>query len=141
MREITLGVIHCADTPASMDIGAAEIDSWHVNERGWKAIGYHFVIRRDGTVERGRDLDGDNDVLDEQGAHVAGYNKGSLGICLVGGKGGFNFTRKQMDALDTLVDDINHIVAGIEWLGHCDIPGVDKKCPQFDVKEWLSKAG
>lgn len=137
-REIKSGVIHCSDTPADMNIGAAEIDNWHRNQRGWQAIGYHFVIRRNGTVEKGRDLDNDGDVFDEQGAHVSGYNKNSIGICLIGGMGGFNFTRIQMEALDTLIDDINHIIAGIKWLGHCDIPGVYKTCPNFDVIAWRS---
>jgi N-acetyl-anhydromuramyl-L-alanine amidase AmpD len=119
-----------------MDIGAAEITDWHVNGNGWSAIGYHFVIRRDGTVEKGRDTDNDGDVFDEVGAHAKGFNKNSIGICLVGGMNGFNFTRAQMMALDTLIDTINHIHADIEWLGHCDLPGVDKQCPQFDVKAW-----
>ena len=135
LGEIKYGVIHCADTPADMDIGAKEINEWHI-ARGWAAIGYHFVIRRNGQVEKGRDLDGDGDVFDEQGAHVAGYNKNSIGICLVGGMGGFNFTRTQMAALDTLIDDINHILKGIEWLGHCDMPDVTKTCPNFDVRAW-----
>ena len=49
-------VIHCADTYEDMDIGAEDIRKWHVEERGWSDIGYHKVIRRDGTVEDGRDL-------------------------------------------------------------------------------------
>jgi len=48
-------IIHCAATPPSMDIGAKEIDRWH-KEQGWSEIGYHFVIRRDGTIEKGRPL-------------------------------------------------------------------------------------
>ena len=135
LGEIKYGVIHCADTPDGMDIGAKEINEWHI-ARGWAAIGYHFVIRRNGQVEKGRDIDGDGDVLDEQGAHVAGYNRNSIGVCLVGGMGGFNFTRAQMEALDTLIDDIDHVVAGIEWLGHCDMPDVQKTCPNFDVRAW-----
>ncbi len=137
MRNINLGVIHCADTPSTMDIGAKEIDEWH-RAKGWSAIGYHFVIQRDGSIDKGRDLDNDNDVFDEIGAHAKGYNRNSIGVCLVGGMGGFNFTSKQMDTLSVLIDDVNHMYPDIEWLGHCDLPGVDKKCPQFDVKAWLS---
>jgi len=38
-------VVHCADTPAEMDIGATEIRRWHTEERKWDDIGYHYVIR------------------------------------------------------------------------------------------------
>ena len=48
-------VIHCTQTPDTMDIGADEIKKWHKN-RGFDTIGYHFVIRRDGHVEKGRDI-------------------------------------------------------------------------------------
>lgn len=138
MRKIDLGIIHCADTPADMDIGAKDIDRWH-RKKGWSAIGYHFVIRRNGDIEKGRDLDNDNDVFDEVGAHAKGFNKNSIGICLIGGMGGFNFTHQQLDALSVLIDDINHVLPDIEWLGHCDLPGVNKRCPMFDVRAWLNK--
>jgi N-acetyl-anhydromuramyl-L-alanine amidase AmpD len=137
-REIELGIIHCADTPSDMDIGSKEIDDWH-RARGWSAIGYHYVIRRDGTIEKGRDLDNDGDVFDEIGAHAKGFNRNSIGICLVGGMGGFNFTSQQLRSLDKLMDIIENTFTDIEWLGHCDLPGVDKKCPQFDVRAWRGK--
>src|SRR5690606_114532 len=76
-RFINLLVIHCAATTPLMDIGAKEIDVWH-KQRGWSKIGYHFVIRRNGVIEKGRDIS-------EVGAHVEGYNKNSIGICMVGG--------------------------------------------------------
>ena len=47
-------VVHCSYTPEQMDIGA-DIDRWH-REKGWMMIGYHKVIRRDGTIEDGRPL-------------------------------------------------------------------------------------
>ncbi|MDT8419343.1 MAG: N-acetylmuramoyl-L-alanine amidase [Desulfuromonadales bacterium] len=132
-------IIHSADTPAEMDIGAAEIDRWH-RAKGWRAIGYHHVIRRDGTIEKGRDLDGDGDVSDEIGAHAAGFNKGSIGICLVGGKPDFNFTRAQMRHLDFLVGEYEIRYPGIEVLGHRDLPAVTKTCPNFDVRQWRKEA-
>ena len=49
-------VIHCADTPDDRDVDMATIKKWHVEERGWSDIGYHFVIRRNGLVEAGRDI-------------------------------------------------------------------------------------
>ena len=56
MRKINDLIVHCAATYDTMDIGVKEIRKVHVDENGWKDIGYHFVIRRDGTVEKGRDV-------------------------------------------------------------------------------------
>jgi N-acetyl-anhydromuramyl-L-alanine amidase AmpD len=121
-------VIHCADTPAEMDIGADTIRKWHVEERGWKDIGYHYVIRRDGTVEKGR---ADN----VPGAHVAGHNTGSLGICLVGGKLRVNFTHQQWAALEKLVRGLLFTHKEAEIFGHNDLDK-SKPCPMFNVKAW-----
>ena len=54
-KETEYIVIHCSATKASMNTDAKEIDRWH-RQRGWRKIGYHWVIRRDGVVEEGRDL-------------------------------------------------------------------------------------
>ena len=79
MREITKIIIHCADTPASMDIGVEEICPWHL-ERHFSDVGYHHIIRRDGIDDRGR-------PHEQTGAHVAAHNANSIGVCMVGGKG------------------------------------------------------
>ena len=73
-------IIHCSATPPSMDVGAKEIDKWH-RQRGWRKIGYHYVITRDGDIQEGRELD-------EIGAHCRGLNSTSVGVCLVGGVNG-----------------------------------------------------
>ena len=72
-------IIHCSATRAEQDITAADIESWH-RARGFWTIGYHYVIRLDGTIEPGRDV-----TLD--GAHCMGWNKRAIGICYVGGLG------------------------------------------------------
>lgn len=77
MRPITSIVVHCSDSPDDMDIGADEIRRWHVEERRFTDIGYHFVLKRSGKVELGRHLA-------TQGAHCHGHNKLSIGICWVG---------------------------------------------------------
>lgn len=128
-------VIHCADTYETMDIGADEIRKWHVEERGWSDIGYHKVIRRDGTVESGRDIG-------VSGAHAAGYNSVSIGICLVGGRGQDdeaedNFTPQQWESLEELVEQLQASYPDAEVLGHRDLPDVQKQCPAFDVRSWL----
>ena len=131
-------VIHCADTPADMDIGVDEIREWH-QARDWSDIGYHLVIRRDGRIEFGR-------PLDQVGAHVAGHNSESVGICLVGGRGSNgqpqdNFTEEQGFSWLTTIEFLDQVYPGCEVLGHCDFPGVTKTCPNFDVREALRLSG
>ena len=46
-------VVHCSATRPEMDIGVQELRKWHM-KKGWTDVGYHYVIRRNGTVERGR---------------------------------------------------------------------------------------
>lgn len=130
-------VVHCADTTADMDIGAKEIDRWH-RERTFIKIGYHFVIRRDGSVEKGR-------ALDEVGAHVQGYNEKSLGICMVGGakKGEAgkllpdnNFTQAQWTSLIALLLWLKVQYPKAEIVGHNDLT-TKKYCPSFVVGAWL----
>ena len=70
-------IIHCSATRAGQDFTATDIDRWH-RQRGFRSIGYHFVIRLDGTIEPGRDV-----ALD--GAHCTGWNHRSIGICYNGG--------------------------------------------------------
>lgn len=131
--------VHCSATPPDMNIGAHEIDLWH-RRRGWLKIGYHFVIRRDGTVETGR-------PTDQPGAHVRGYNQKSIGICLVGGvaKAGSNvpknnFTPEQFAALHKLRAELLIEFPWARFQGHRDFPGVAKACPSFDAtaphEEW-----
>ena len=53
-RAVTEAIfVHCSATKASMNVGLREIRQWH-KEQGWLDVGYHFIIRRDGTVEEGR---------------------------------------------------------------------------------------
>lgn len=128
MREITDLIIHCAATPPDMDIGAEEIDQWH-RERGWSGIGYHFVIRRSGLVEEGRDIE-------TIGAHVRGHNDNSIGICLVGGKDQFDFTMAQMKSLDTLVHSLLRDYPDAAVRGHQEFDE-NKACPRFNVQEYF----
>jgi len=132
-------IIHAADTPASMDVGAAEIRRWHVDGNGWSDIGYHYVVRRSGLVETGRDLDGDGDIEEETGAHVYGHNRGTLGICMVGGKPGCNFTAAQWRGLSLLVTDIckRHGLTAADVYGHRDFDS-GKTCPTFDAHAWAT---
>lgn len=128
-------VIHCSDTPARMvNVDAKEIDRWH-RERGFLKIGYHFVIKRDGTRERGR-------MLDEIGAHVIGYNNKSVGVCLVGGRADVgtdpedNFTAEQWVTLHSTLIELKKQYPTAKIVGHRDMAS-QKQCPSFDVADWL----
>lgn len=129
-------VVHCSATQAKANIGVKEITRMH-RERGFLTIGYHFVIRRDGTVEKGR-------ALDAIGAHAEGWNSRSLGICLVGGidkdmKPQDNFTSDQYAALAVLLQDLRKGFPKASILGHRDLPNVKKDCPCFDVRSWVKE--
>jgi N-acetylmuramoyl-L-alanine amidase len=144
LTDIRYIVVHCAATPASMDIGRKEIDLWH-RQRGFLEIGYHSVIRRDGTIEAGR-------ALDRPGAHALGFNEISLGVCLVGGvdvagadsKPEANFTPAQMHALANQIDawkQLPIVRPDVQIKGHRDLPSPHsrlKACPSFDVDKWLA---
>lgn len=121
-------------------------------ERGFLKIGYHYVILRDGQIQKGRK---DSEV----GAHVVGHNVGSLGICLVGGlndttgKAENNFTEEQFAALSSLLFKLTLEHPKAKVLGHRDLsPDRNKDgkiqqsewlkvCPCFDVGNWWSLQG
>ena len=134
LKTVDFLVVHCAATPETMDIGVEEIRQWH-RQRGWLDVGYHKIIRRDGTIEDGR-------ALDVPGAHARGFNNRSLGICLIGGVESdkktpeANYTHDQWNALESLLHDLQGMYPDAEILGHRDLPHVNKACPSFDVKEW-----
>ena len=137
MRKLTnLIVVHCSATRPSHDVNAKEIDRWH-RKRGWLKIGYHFVIKRDGTVETGRQLN-------EVGAHVAGFNSRSIGLCLIGGvteEDGKtpekNFTDIQWTALEVLLREMRGLFPEAKIVGHNELNSY-KACPSFDVQEYLA---
>jgi N-acetyl-anhydromuramyl-L-alanine amidase AmpD len=133
MRQINKIIVHCAYTSPDMNIGVAEIDTWH-RQRGFRAIGYHYVINRQGGIEAGRSES-------EIGAHTIGHNSDSIGICLAGGKKAdepkpdSNFTWIQMNSLRGLVNSLLLKYPGAKVFGHRDFAPRD--CPCFDVKEFM----
>ncbi len=133
-RKVNEIIIHCSATKPSMNIGAEWIRNIHVNENKWTDIGYHFVIKRDGTIEKGR-------KLDDVGAHVAGHNVGTIGVCLIGGlsennKSENNFTERQFESAQALITVLSRFNPEIVKLsGHRDY--ANKDCPCFEVKDYL----
>jgi hypothetical protein len=163
-RAVELIVVHCSATASGKRIGsnlrgitaAHVIDGWHAQRGFHRAatcvtcyssalgfIGYHWVIDLDGSIQRGRHPR-------EVGAHVAGHNAKSLGICLVGGaEPDARYTVAQWDALRRLVDELQQRWPQARVVGHRDLsPDADgdgrverhewlKTCPGFDVAAWL----
>jgi len=144
-------VIHASATKPSMDIGVKEIRSWHVSPpRSWSDIGYHLVIRRDGSLEKGRDWD-------RQGAHASGFNRNpedgklTFGICLVGGVtennvniAEDNFTDKQWSTLNRILKEIVEYTGIKEIVGHNQLSNHSSRgCPSFNSKiyvDWFFKS-
>jgi N-acetylmuramoyl-L-alanine amidase len=130
MRPIRQIILHYSETPETMDIGVREIHKWH-KERGWSGIGYHYVIRLDGTVEIGR-------PIERIGSHCHGQNRDSIGICYIGGKRGAFLcdtrTKAQKESLTKLIASLRHKFTDSDLLvfGHNDYS--DKVCPGFDAK-------
>ncbi len=123
MRKINKIVIHCTDSDDSLDIGAKQINEWHL-ARGFTMIGYHFVIRRNGKIEIGR-------FLDEVGAHVKGHNQRSIGICWVGRN---QIDKKQYEMLKQLVSELQreYGLRVEDVLGHYELDH-GKTCPNLDM--------
>lgn len=143
MRPIREIVIHCSDSGFG---SAAMIDEWH-RAQGWKGIGYHYVVlngRRngaghhyvredDGLVEVGR-------PEGERGAHVHGFNRHTLGICLIGNRE-LQFTPLQVFSLITLVERLQakYGIDTDEVKGHYEYPTAGgKTCPDFSVSSLRS---
>ena len=129
MRTITLIIIHCSAVRPAQTSSAREIGLWH-RARGWKQIGYHYVVRRDGTIEPGR-------PLDQVGAHCLNHNRHSVGICYEGGldqQGHPSDTRttEQRRALLQLLSELKHQFPRALILGHHDLDP-QKSCPCFDA--------
>lgn len=131
MRKIDMVVVHCSDSPDYMDIGYKEIKSWHTDKppkgNGWDDIGYHYVIRRNGEIEKGR--------KDEvAGAHAAGVNSNSIGICVVGKK---NFSPEQQKALTGIINWLRgkYNISIEKVLGHCEAVDTPKTCPNMDMNK------
>jgi N-acetylmuramoyl-L-alanine amidase len=125
MRDISKIIIHCSATPNYKHIGVNDIDSWH-KARGWRGIGYHYVILTNGNGVRGRNKE-------EIGAHCKDNNADSIGICMIGTD---QFSREQWFMLRGMVRQLEHEYPGCTIHGHREFNN-KKTCPGFNVTEWL----
>lgn len=137
VREI---IVHCSATRPDWMAGrpiaekVAEIRRWHL-ANGWKDIGYHWIIDRDGKVLAGR---GETVI----GAHTVGRNSGTIGICLIGGHGSaetdsfsMHFTHQQDVTLGQMIDAISSRTQIERVSGHNEYAA--KACPGFNVPAWM----
>ena len=132
MRTITLIVVHCSAVRPNQTSSAAQIDTWH-RQRGFKCIGYHYVIRRDGTIELGR-------PEWQVGAHCVNHNAHSIGICYEGGldirgKPADTRTEAQRCSLRKLIEQLHAAYPKALIVGHRDLNPM-KDCPCFDAAEY-----
>jgi len=105
---------------ASHDVGAATIHQWHL-DRGWLGIGYHFVIRQNGAIERGRE---EGSV----GAHAGpGANADSVGVCLAGNLDQHSPAKEQLESLAWLVGYLFDRYGELTIKGHSDV--MPTACP------------
>lgn len=147
-RRIDKIIIHCSASKEGQDVTVEQIDKMH-RQRGFAGIGYHFVIYRNGQVHDGREIS-------KVGAHTTGYNKGSIGICYIGGlgkDGKIKDTRtlEQRNSLYQLVKKLMEMYPIKEVKGHRDYSpdtngdGVISKyewikgCPCFEVSEFMEQ--
>ena len=130
-------ILHCAATPEGKVFTAKDIDSMH-RQRGFKKIGYHYVIDLDGRVEKGR---ADN----ENGAHTIGHNSIALGICYIGGVAKDGKTPKdtrtdeQKVALYELVNELmeKYNLTLDDVHGHYEF--ANKACPSFKMETFKTE--
>ncbi len=152
-RTLARLVVHCSATPSGRRLepdAARVIDRWHA-QRGFRRsaqararwmpavghMGYHYVVNTCGTVQAGRHLD-------EIGAHAAGHNADSVGICLVGGvEREGRYTLVQWEQLAFLVRALRMCAArsgmGLipRVLGHRDLSPDANGDGVIDARDWL----
>jgi len=130
MRKISEILVHCAATYPGQNTTVEDLDRWH-KEKGYKTIGYHYVVYLDGSVHIGR-------PVEQVGAHCKGHNAHSIGVCYIGGlnKDGQpcdTRNEEQKEALRILLTELKTQYQGAVIYSHSDFAA--KACPCFDAKE------
>lgn len=129
-------IVHCTATRPGKGV-VEQVRQIHVQENGWDAIGYHYIIDRTGVVHAAR-------PMMFQGAHARGANAYSLGVALEGGVDANNqpqrnYTTVQYASLYALIGILKELYPTIkEVFGHNDMERMAdfKACPVFNVREW-----
>jgi len=137
MRKIKKIIVHCTATKKDHDVTVEDLRKWHVEERGWSDIGYHFFIDLKGEVHECR-------PIERTGAHTKKENHDSIGVAYAGGLGddvAWHDTRNeaQKTALEDLLCYLKVLYSQAKIYGHRDFSS--KACPSFDAREeyeWIS---
>ena len=130
-------VLHCSATRCNQDYSVEQLRRDH-KKRGFYDIGYHFYIRKDGTMTQHR-------KLLEVGAHARPYNRCSIGICYEGGldehgKPYNTMTAEQETRLVDLFRNLKILFPKAKIVGHRDLPGTTpKECPCLDAGSWAAR--
>lgn len=126
-------VLHCSATRSNQNYSVEQLRRDHI-KRGFYDIGYHFYIRKDGTLTQHR-------FLLEVGAHARPYNRCSIGICYEGGldengKPCNTLTVEQTERINDLLIRLHRLFPKAKIVGHRDLPGTTpKECPCLDAHE------
>lgn len=121
-------VIHTVGVPG--DTTVAAIRKYHVEHNGWRDVGYHYLVRKDGRVEAGR-------PLSQLGAHTQGAND-TIGVCVAGDGDSEHWTGRQWLAVVDLVRALRsqfRSLAPLPVYGHREAPAAlgaaptTKTCP------------
>lgn len=130
MRKIRKKIVHCSDSDVKSHDDISVIRKWHIEERGWRDVGYHFFIQSNGNVQKGR-------PIEKIGAHCLHQNADSIGICMHGKSG--NFTEDQLLTLKLLIEEIDEVFGWTPNYNHSDFDVMKPFCSGLDlIKEGLS---
>ena len=134
MRKINYIVVHCSATREGCTLTSEVLEAEH-RRRGFRTTGYHYYIRRDGTVLGTRSLE-------LPGAHCRGHNKYSIGICYEGGLDAHGCpadtrTPEQRAALKLLVHQLLETYPGSRVCGHRDLSPDRNGNGEIEPEEWI----
>lgn len=137
MRKIDSIILHCTATKVGQKVTVEDIRRWHVVDRSFSDIGYHFLIMPDGEICEGRDIK-------TIGAHCLGHNETSIGIAYIGGlneegKPADTRTNEQKEALLKLVNVLSCTYKINYYDIRCHNEFAKKACPCFSIEDFRAE--
>lgn len=136
MRKITEIIVHCTCTFAQQKVTIEILRKWH-KQRGFKDVGYHYLIDIEGNILTGR-------PVEQVGAHCTDHNAHSIGVAYAGGLGADarpanTLSEKQKVALVQLLTELKERYPEASIHGHSEF--ANKACPCFDVQQFVEEVG
>lgn len=125
--------IYLHHSASGTDTTLEDIITWH-KARGWRTVGYHYVITWDGKIHVGR-------PEATVGAHVKGDNANSIGICLAGNAETLPMSVEQAESVSVLLEHLvdKHDLKRSDVYGHREHKGAATLCPGKYNMEWLER--